>query len=162
MSKSRNSVITQLGGTFLFLEDCPTHHQNKHFPDFIEQHVQEWQEHNTGGINDDNRKPMKEFSKPEVVKIRENYYFVSGMKQIFQLNHEHKFDGENDFLAKKLSQEEIKDLEVEIIWTGNQEFNFEVDEKEAMRLLASIIHNMNLMQEDKFYSYPLGMEVFPN
>ena len=75
MKKSRNSVITQLGGTWLFLENCQNH--NKYFPDLIEQSIEAWQELNEAEDAPE-RKPVKEFSKPKLEKMNENYYFIAG------------------------------------------------------------------------------------
>ena len=155
MNKSRNSIITQLGGIWLFLEDCPTHHQNKYFQDFIEQRIEDWQEDQDSQENVE-RKPMKEFSKPEVLKIGSSYFFIAGTDQIFLLNHEYNKETELNFFSRKLSEEDIANLDVDIIWTGIKRFDFCDDEEEAFSLLNLIITKMNLMQEEEVYSFPLG------
>ena len=58
---------------------------------------------------------------------------------------------------RKLSSEEVEDLPVIISWRGDK-CSFETDEKECIELLASIISDMNSMQDD-FISFPLGMYI---
>ena len=152
MKNSRNSVITQLGGVWLFLEDCPTQYQNKYFPDMIEQAVEAWQDANL--LSDaPKRKPMKEMSKPQIVQIDGSYYFVAGAEEVHMLNHKKTPD---DVFSRKLSKDEIQNLSLEIIWTGSTKYKYENDEKEAFKLLGEIFEKMNLMQDPKFYSFPLG------
>ena len=99
MKKSRNSVITQLGGTWLFLENCQNH--NKYFPDLIEQSIEAWQELNEAEDAPE-RKPVKEFNKPEIEKIGENYYFIAGLKFLHgHLSNPPPQEKNNSYMADK-------------------------------------------------------------
>ena len=164
MYKSRNTVITQLGGTFIFLENCSTRNQNRYFPDFIEQHVEDWQDTQASDAAAADRKPIEEIDKPSVIKIVDSYFFVAGANQVYRLNHKYSVDSESDddFLAQRLTEAEIEALAVELIWRGaSDKFEFSDDEKEAATLLVTIIRNMNLAQKDEtFHAFPLGMENF--
>ena len=151
----RNSIITQLGGVWLFLDDCPTHLQNKYFPDLIEQAIEVFQANNESAGDDSAKKPLKEFSKPVVEKIGDRYFFIAGSDQIFHLNDQKNDD---EPFAIKLSREEVEELEVQIVWTGSSQYEYDVDEKEAFDLLCSIIHKMNLMQDEQFHSVILGKQ----
>ena len=151
----RNAVITQLGGIWLFLEDCLTSHNNKYFPDLVEQAIEEYQNIKNGDAGQAGfvRKETREVSKPEIIKLGEKYFFIAGNNNIFHLNH---VKAEDDKFARKLTKEEIDDLHVEIIWTGSEQIMYEDDEKTAFTILCSIIEKMNHMQDPQFYSFPLG------
>ena len=149
----RNSIITQLGDIWLFLEDCPTHLQNKYFPDLIEQAIEEYQENKTSDQAATCGKPTKEFNTPETCKIGESYYFIAGSDEIYLLNHRKT---EDDKFSSKLSEADLEELEVEIIWTGSKQFKYETDEKKAFTLWCSIIHKMNLQQPEENHSFPVG------
>ena len=56
-----------------------------------------------------------------------------------------------------LTPEEKQELPVIICWKG-EACHFQTDEKETTRLLCQIISDMNLMQNPKFVSFPLGEE----
>ena len=54
-----------------------------------------------------------------------------------------------------LSPEEIKELPVIICWKG-EPCHFQADKEKAIGLLCQIVTDMNLMQNPKFVSFPLG------
>ena len=105
------------------------------------------------GTGNNERKPRRECSKPMVEKVGGKYYFVGGPDQVHLLNHEQKDDEE---YSRRLSEAELSELPVEIVWTGNETKDFSNQEEEAFSLLVSIIRNMNLMQDTSFHSFPLG------
>ena len=72
---------------------------------------------------------------------------------VFHINND-KSD-ELPFFAMKLKEEEVESLPFEIIYSGNDEI-FEADEKEAFTIIVKIIELMNLMQDEEWFSYPLG------
>ena len=78
---------------------------------------------------------------------------IAGSDQVHWLNHQKT---EDDKFSRRLTQEEISELPLEIIWTGSQKFVFENDEKECFTLVFTIIGNMNEMQDSRYHSYPLG------
>ena len=55
-----------------------------------------------------------------------------------------------------MSNEEIDELPVEVIYVGHDKPKFIVDEQKAFEIIVKIIHNMNLMQTSQIYSFPLG------
>ena len=148
----RNSIITQLGGTWLFLEDCPTGLQSKYFPDLIEQAIEEYQNSKEEGGGGPVRKPVREYSAPVIDKIGDRYYFIAGRDQVHLLNHEKI---EDQKFSRKLTEIDLEQMEVEIVWTGST-YEYENDEKEAFSLLCSIITKMNMMQDEEYHSVILG------
>jgi hypothetical protein len=100
------------------------------------------------------RKPILEFPKPKVEKIDEKYYWVAGPGEVHLLNHEKS--EEANFYSMKLSQEEIDELPVTIIYTGLEFATYSNDEETALGILLQIIDLMNSMQEAKWQSFPLG------
>ena len=58
-----------------------------------------------------------------------------------------------------LTPEERQELPVIICWKG-EAIHFQTDEKETTRLLCQIISDMNLMQNRKFVSFPLGEIIY--
>ena len=102
------------------------------------------------------RKQVFEFSKPTIEELDGKFYFFAGPAEIHLLNH--KKNEAMDFYSIKLTQEEIDDLPVEPLYVGTECSEvFLNDEKKALQLLLKIVANMNLMQDPKFYSFPLGM-----
>ena len=59
-------------------------------------------------------------------------------------------------MATKLSQEEMEELSVEIVYVGPRSREFLTDEKRALEIITSMIQKVNLMQTSKIYSFPLG------
>ena len=57
---------------------------------------------------------------------------------------------------RELTPEEIRELPVTISWKG-PECHFQSDKMECFSLLCQIISDMNLMQNEKFVSFPLGI-----
>ena len=99
---------------------------------------------NTGIRGFRGRKTMT-FLKPSVEKIGEAFYLIAD--EVFLISGN----------PRKLSSQEVEDLPVIISWRGDK-CSFETDEKECIELLASIISDMNSMQDD-FISFPLGMYI---
>ena len=83
-------------------------------------------------------------SKITVEKLLESYYLIA--YEVFII----------DDKPRKLTSEEIQDLPVNISWSGPQ-YDFDTDEKTCFKLLTEIIFDMNIMQNPKFSSFPLGM-----
>jgi hypothetical protein len=62
-----------------------------------------------------------------------------------------------DCFAYKISELEIEELSVELVYTGQNNPEFLVEERRAFQIILQIILKMNMMQPDsKFYGFPLG------
>ena len=80
------------------------------------------------------------------MQIDQNYYFISGPNEIHALNEENSSE-----VSRKMRQEEIDSLPEKIMFDGIPS-TFYSDEEKAYELLAIIIRNMNLMQEEKVWT----------
>jgi hypothetical protein len=119
---------------------CPVF---QYFKDFIEQEIEKFAERNNPENEEENqRKKIREISKPSVITIDQTYYFVSGSDQVFLLNKDEATPG----YAKKLTEDDIENLPEELVYSGQPE-SFSDDEGRAFQLLVTILFNMNLMQE---------------
>ena len=87
-----------------------------------------------------------QYYKPVVEKFSERYYLISS--DVWLLG---------GGVPMMLTPEEKQELPVIICWKG-EACHFQTDEKETTRLLCQIISDMNLMQNPKFVSFPLGEE----
>ena len=119
----------------------------QYFKDFLEQEIEKYEDRRNAEENYDEEnaeKPFREVSRPSVIKIDQQFYFMSGKDQIFFLD-----TAENaPKLTRKLDLEDISALPVDLLYTGKYE-EFSDDEVPAFAELATIIYNMNLMQEEK-------------
>ena len=62
-----------------------------------------------------------------------------------------------DCFAYKISELEIEELSVELVYTGQNNPEFLVEERRAFQIILQIILKMNMMQPDsKFHGFPLG------
>ena len=57
--------------------------------------------------------------------------------------------------ATKLSEEDIEELPVRIMYSGPVR-EYSTDEKRCYEVLMDILDKFNLMQNPEFYSFPLG------
>ena len=114
---------------------------------FVEQQLEIFEESDHDNMN---RRPLLELAHPDISIIDGNYFFISGAENVHILNN-------GDSFAHKLTMEEIGELPVEIVYTGVQRPDYEVDEKNMFELIVKIIRKMNLMQSNsEMYSFPLG------
>ena len=91
-------------------------------------------------------KPKKavQYFKPTVEEFLGKFFLISS--EVWSLG------GEG---PRQLTPDEIQELPVIISWKGPECF-FRSDIKECISLLCQIIGDMNLMQNHKFVSFPLG------
>ena len=115
--------------------------------EFIEQQLEIFEE-DTNPANTASR-PMLELTHPDIRLIQDCHFFIAGHDNVYLLDSE-------DHLAYKMSKEEIDELPVEILYTGQEKPNYQVDEKNALELIIKIIQKMNIMQTSEIYSFPLG------
>ena len=106
---------------------------------FVEQQLELFEDSNDPNIDG---KPLRELSRPDVVIIEGRYFFVYLLNQ-------------ND-LSYKLSVEEIQELPVEIVYTGEQRPDYQSNEKNMFELILKMISKVNIMQTSRIYSFPLG------
>ena len=122
------------------------------FPDFIEQQLQLFDAANNP--SDTNRKPVLELKKASLEVIDQQYYWISGQVDVYRLNNADSF-------AFKMSELEIGELPVELVYTGESNPEFLVEERRAFQIILQIILKMNLMQSDsKFHGFLLGKWFF--
>ena len=112
---------------------------------FVEQQLELFEDSNDPNIDG---KPLREISRPDIVIIEGRYFFVSGSENVYLLN-------QND-LSYKLSVEEIQELPVEIVYTGEQRPDYQSNEKNMFELILKMISKVNIMQTSRIYSFPLG------
>ena len=93
-------------------------------------------------------KKAVQYHKPVVEKFGERYYLISS--DVWLLG---------GGVPMMLTPEERQELPVIICWKG-EACHFQTDEKETTRLLCQIISDMNLMQNRKFVSFPLGEIIY--
>ena len=96
-----------------------------------------------GPAGRDNR-PYREYSRPTIEKMGDRHYLFAS--DVFDLTGG----------GKKLTEDELKEIPIRPTYTG-EEFEYKTEEKEAFELLLGIISNGNKMQNEEFFSYPLGM-----
>ena len=117
------------------------------FKDFLEQELQNYEgKVATGEIVEAPEKVIQEMVKPDVVKIGERFYFISGPDQVFMMLRED--DAHASDFAKKLDADEISNLPVDIVYLSKPEV-FSDDVMLAFKWLDIILYNMNEMQEKK-------------
>ena len=114
---------------------------------FLDQQLQLFDEANNPSQTPN--KTILEVPQASLQVIEERHYWISGSRDIFLLNS-------GDSFASKLSEEEIEELPVEVVFVGHENLNFIVDEERAFDIIIKIIRNMNQMQTSKIYSFPLG------
>ena len=118
------------------------------FPDFIEQQLQLFDA--TNNPSNTTRKPVLELKKASLEVIDQKYYWISGQVDVYRLNNA-------DCFAYKMSELEIDELPVELVYTGQNNPQFIVEERRAFQIILQIILKMNKMQPDsKFHGFPLG------
>ena len=88
-------------------------------------------------------KKIMQYHKPTVEDFDGSFFLISS--EIWSLGE----------VPRKLTPEEIQELPVSISWKG-PDCHFQSDQKECCRLLCQIISDMNMMQNEKFVSFPLG------
>ena len=133
--------ITFTNYIYLFQQEIEIYHEN----------VKASQDNQGGGMSQPGpSKKTKHFYKPTVERFpdkddptKSNFYLIAG--DVFLVSGE----------VKKLSQDDIKELPITISWKGPL-FSFETDEAKCFELLTKIIYDMNLMQDPRFVSFPLG------
>ena len=96
-----------------------------------------------GGLKVKAKKTMQ-FYEPSVEQFDDTLYLISS--EVWVLG------GGG---PRKLSQTEIADLPIIISWRG-PDYQFRSDEEECIRLICLILGDMNIMQNKKFISFPLG------
>ena len=115
---------------------------------FVEQKLEIFEESNNKENNRDVR-PLLELTQPDIRVIEDRHFFISGPQNVYLLNT-------GDSFAHKLSMDEIQELPVEIVYTGEQKPDYLDDEKNALEIIIKIIRKMNMMQTSQIYSFPLG------
>ena len=119
---------------------------------FIDQYLKLFDEQVNPSTN--TAKPVLEILKPSVELIGERRYWISGQHDIFLLNSGNSF-------AYKMTQEEIVNLPVEVIFVGRDNPNYIVDEKRAFEIIVQIIGKTNQLQPPgNKLSFPLGSYKF--
>ena len=93
-------------------------------------------------------KKTAHYYKPTVEEFDDRFYLISS--DVWLLG-----GGE----PRKLSQDEVEALPIIFSWRGPG-CHFRTDMKECTRLLCEIIRDMNIMQNPKFISFPLGKNIF--
>ena len=95
-------------------------------------------------------KPKKtvQYYQPTVEQFEDEFYLISS--EVWCLG---------GGVPRQLAPDEIQSLPVNISWKG-QDCYFRSDRKECIRLLCQIVSDMNLMQNQKFVSFPLGKNIF--
>ena len=117
------------------------------FKDFLEQELQNYEGKVADGeIVEAPEKVTQEMVKPDVVKIGDRYYFISGPDQVFMMLTEDDAHG-SDF-ARKLDKDEISNLPVDLVYLAKPEV-FSDDVMQAFKWLDTILYNMNEMQDKK-------------
>ena len=124
----------------------------QYFPDYIDQQLKLFDQNNNPV--DITRKSILELTKPSIHKIDDDYYWIWGPKEVHHLNHV-RSEGPGHYTSK-LSEDDILNLPVELVYVGIGVNHFLDDEKKALDILLQIIMKMNMMQDTKFYSFPLG------
>ena len=115
---------------------------------FVEQQLEIFQDDATPVEN--LGKPVLELNRPDVAVIQDKHYWISGQAEVYLLNTE-------NCLAYKMTQVEIEELPVDLIYSGQEKTNFLVDEKRALEIILLILLKVNVMQSSEIYSFPLGL-----
>ena len=98
---------------------------------FVEQQLEIFEDSNDPG-NNRNDRPLLELTQPDVRLIQDRHFLISGPQNVYLLNTDDRF-------AYKLSTDEIQELPVEIVYSGEQRPDYLVDEKNALELIIKII-----------------------
>ena len=88
-------------------------------------------------------RPYREYSRPTIEKIGDRHFLFA--TDVFDLSKG----------GKKLTEEDLKEIPIRPSYNG-EEFHYKSNEKEAFEILMRIISNGNKMQDEEFYSFPLG------
>lgn len=101
--------------------------------------------------DDEETKPNFEVSSVDIYEIEKTHYFICSESNIFILNQPNAY-------SRKLSNDEIDQLPVKIIWVGNMpDKNFVSDDKKAASALLKIIDNFNKMVPNpSFHGFVMG------
>ena len=87
----------------------------------------------------------------DIFKVRDKYYFICSDKEVFLLN-------ENEEYSKKLSDEEINELDFIIVWLGNPvKTRFESNDKKAISALVKIVEDFSSMvKKEEFHGFAVA------
>ena len=108
------------------------------------QEVSKYQElKNVDPVDIDDR-PRREYSKVTIERLEVGGKWYMFGTEVFDLT-----------TGTALTEEDLKNLPFQISYIG-PEFHYKTDEKEAFSILLHIISNANKLQDDEFYSFPLG------
>ena len=96
-------------------------------------------------------KEMMQISEMDVYKIGSMYYLICSPSDIFILN-------DDDNYSRKLTIEEIEDLEVRLIWVGQPvKTKYESNDEKAASALIKIIDDFTKMvPKEEFHGFPLA------
>ena len=95
-----------------------------------------------GGLPAKSKKTVQ-FYKPSIECLQEDYYLIAS--DIFSLAGS----------CRKLTREEIDSLPILVSWKG-VDFRYHTSKEKCFRLLTLIIFDVNLCQNKRFVSFPLG------
>ena len=116
---------------------------------FSEQEIESFEDDKDGGDEED-VKPYIQFTETSVHNSGDKYFLICGDSVVFVLNDE------NDY-SKKLTKEEIEALDFSIVWNGpKQKVQYEADDEKAVESIIKIITNVNQMETEDFYGFPLA------
>ena len=94
---------------------------------------------------DRNSRKTKQYHKPTIDEFDGQFFLIAG--DVFLL----------DDPPTKLTEDQVKELPVNISWTGPK-LTFKIDPSECYKLLIEVIYDMNEMQKNKkFVSFPIGL-----
>ena len=119
---------------------------------FIERQIDQFEADRSAGGNQTSAKPMKEFSRVQLFDLRDedtgalHVYLIAGKKDVFLLG------GNSEEWAQRLSEEEIRQLPVDIYWTGGIN-HFEVDSRKTTELRK---YGFNFIFVSKFPNFGKG------
>ena len=100
-------------------------------------------------------KPCKQFSTPTLHRMEGNFYLIG--PKVYRLNK--KKPGEIHVpYAELMTDEEVLQLPITIKYSGPP-VEFNCDEIGFIECYGKILNDFNIMQEDRFFSFPLGMYV---
>jgi hypothetical protein len=114
-----------------------------------EQEIEDFEDAQGGGGQGPG-KPYFEFKETSVHKFEDKYFLICGENLVFALN-----EGNN--YSNQLTTQEMEALDFTIVWNGpKQKVQFESNDEKAVESILQIINNVNLMQTEDYYGFPLA------
>ena len=137
--------------SFSFLDSLSSHMQRVWYSHtFIaEQAIEDFEDARDGGGQNTGKKII-EFKEVTVHSSDTRFFLICSDNYVFILN-----DG-NDY-ARLMTAEEVDALDFIIVWNGPTPIvEFEANDKKAVETITRIITNINLLQPERFYGFPLA------